>query len=264
MSRTYITALLCCFTLTINHTQAMQEETGHSTENFCDGYARAGYIQTDVDSSPTQSAIAVGAELACKLALSNNINISLGGATSIEPGVINSDNSAKLQGDFFDTDKDSYIFLSEAVLNANFGNFNIQLGRQIFDSPHMDSDDLRIVPNRFEAYQLNYHLDDNTDIGFSYVKKMSGWENGGDQSRFIDVGKALGAGDGDAFVAWTTYEQNDLSIQLWNYLIEDIENIFYAEVVYGAEYNDQHFMGNWIAIRSGTRCWICKTGKCRR
>lgn len=239
VNRTSITTLLSCFTLTISHVQASQEEiASNSIEKFCAGYTRAGYIQTGVDSSPTQRAIAVGGEYACTMSLSSNINISLGGSTSIEPGVINSDNAAKLHGDFFDTNKDSYIFLSEAVLNANFGKLNAHLGRQIFDSPHMDSDDLRMIPNRFEAYQLNYNLNDKTDIGFSYVRKMSGWENGGDQSRFVDIGKALGADNGEAFVVWTTYEQPGLSIQLWNYLIEDIENIFYAEAIYGAEYSD--------------------------
>ncbi|MGB1801150.1 MAG: OprD family outer membrane porin [Gammaproteobacteria bacterium] len=219
--------------------QADQEESNHNfAVKLCGGYARTGYIETDVDGSSTESAIALGGEFACNMALSDKINLSIGGSTSIEPGLINSDNAAKLHGDFFDADKDSYIFLSEAVLNANLGKLNAHLGRQIFDSPHMDSDDLRIVPNRFEAYQLNYNLNDNADFGFSYVRKMSGWENGGDQSRFIDVGQALGADEGDAFVVWSSYEQSGLAIQLWNYLIEDIENIFYAEAIYATEYND--------------------------
>jgi imipenem/basic amino acid-specific outer membrane pore len=239
MNITLITTSLSCCILAASYVHANQEESNHnSTEKFCGGYARTGYIKTDVNDSPTESAIALGGEFACNMTLSDNINFSFGGSTSIEPGLINSDNAAKLHGDFFDADKDIYIFLSEAVLNANFDKLNIHLGRQIFDSPHMDSDDLRIVPNRFEAYQLNYNLNDNADFGFSYVRKMSGWENGGDQSRFIDVGQALGTDDGDAFVFWSSYEQSGLAVQLWNYLIEDIENIFYAEAIYDAEYND--------------------------
>ena len=206
-------------------------------EKVCAGYARAGFIRTDTDSSPAERAVAVGGEYGCVISLTDNINIHLGLSTSVDPW-LNYDNDAKVHADFFDAKKDSYAMLGEAALNASFGNLETHLGRQIFDSPHMDSDDLRMVPNRFEAYQFHYDVNENADIGFAYVRKMAGWENGVDLSRFVDVGTALGADDGDAFVAWGSYEQGGLSVQIWNYRIEDIENIFYAEATYAADYND--------------------------
>ncbi len=209
----------------------------NDTDKKCSGYARAGFIETDVDNSPTESAFAVGGEFGCKLTLTNNINIQLGVSTSIDPGV-NTDNDIKLHGDFFDADKDSYGMIGEATLNFNYNDFGARLGRQIFDSPHMDSDDLRIVPNRFEAYQLNYSLNENIELGFAYVSKMSGWENGIDQSEFVDVGEAFGTDDGAAYVTWAAYEKGGLSLQAWDYLLEDIANVFYAEAMYGADFNE--------------------------
>lgn len=206
-------------------------------EKYCGGYARAGYIRTATDGSPSERAVAIGGEYGCGITLIDNINIQFGLSTSIDPG-INSDNDARIHGDFFDADKDSYAMLGTAILNASLGRLEANLGRQIFDTPHMDSDDLRMIPNRFEVYQLHYGVNENADIGFAYVRQMSGWENGVDQSRFVDVGRALGADEGAAYVAWGTYEQDGLSVQIWDYRIEDIENIFYAEAVYSAAIND--------------------------
>lgn len=208
-------------------------------DTACGGYARAGFIETDVDNNATESAYAVGAELGCKLDLTENVNIKLGLSSSISPG-INTDNNSSLHGDFFDEDKDSYTMLGEATLNFNYQDLEAHLGRQIFDSPHMDSDDLRIVPNRFEAYQLNYSVNENVDLGFAYVTKMAGWENGKDQSEFVHIGKAYGVDgdDGSAYVAWASYEQDGLALQAWGYNLEDIANIFYAEAIYGADFND--------------------------
>lgn len=212
-------------------------QANDDTENACGGYARAGFIETDVDNNSKESAYAIGGEFGCKVDLNENINIQLGVSTSVDPGV-NTGNNSSLHGDFFDEDKDSYAMLGEATLNFNYEDFEANLGRQIFDSPHMDSDDLRMVPNRFEAYQLNYGVNENIDLGFAYVTKMSGWENGIDQSDFVDVGEAYGADDGDAYVAWAAYEQDGLALQAWGYNLEDIANIFYAEAIYGADFND--------------------------
>ena len=205
-------------------------------ERACGGYARTGFIRTNDESNPDERATAVGGEINCEFPLNRNINIQLGLSTSIDPGV-NNDNDILVHGDFFDNDKDSYVLLGEASLNASFGKLGIHLGRHIYDSPHMDSDDLRIIPNRFEDYQINYEFNEDITLGFSYLRKMAGWENGNNHARFVDIGTALGADGGDVYVVWGSYEREELSVQLWNYRIKDIENIFYAEAIYGTEYN---------------------------
>ncbi len=225
------------FGLVINQAHANQDNNDDSAYKHCGGYARTGFIETDVENDSRTTAVAIGGEFGCGFSLTENISIDLGISSSIDPGV-NDSNNDKVHGDFFDADKDSYAILGEAVLHANLGDVDAHLGRQNFDSPHMDSDDLRIVPNRFEAYQLNYALKENTNLGFAYVRKMSGWGNGADQSDFVDIGRALGSNEGDAYVVWGSYEEVGLSVQLWDYVIEDIENIFYAEAVYGADLND--------------------------
>ncbi|MBL1142184.1 MAG: outer membrane porin, OprD family [Proteobacteria bacterium] len=232
-SKTIFTLLIPSL-LMVNPVFAEEEQ---ADSKYCGGYARTGFIETDEENTSDESSFAMGGEFDCGVSITDNIDVRVGLGTSIDPG-INDSNNAKVHGDFFDANKNSYVMLAEAMLNASFGNVEAHLGRQIFDSPHMDSDDLRIIPNRFEAYQLNYAYNEQFNFGAAFVRQMSGWENGADQSDFIDVGKALGANNGSAYVVWGSYEDDGLSIQAWDYVIEDIENIFYAELVYGADYNN--------------------------
>jgi hypothetical protein len=53
-----------------------------------------------------------------------------------------------------------YTVLSEAYLNYKNGDFNFRTGRQVIDTPLADSDDIRMVPNTFEAHIATYELSD--------------------------------------------------------------------------------------------------------
>src|SRR3972149_3377949 len=130
--------------------ETILHKSAERAEKACGGYARAGYIRTDTGNSPSERAVALGGEYGCEINLTDNINIHLGLSTSIDPG-LNSDNDARVHGDFFDADKDSYAMPGTALLIASLGKLEAHLGRQIFDPPHMDSDDLRMIPNRFEV-----------------------------------------------------------------------------------------------------------------
>ncbi len=234
----FVAACLSVILLSVPlQTFAKNETEDPVFEKHCSGYGRAGYIRTDVENNGTEKAFALGGEFGCGFAITHNIDFRLGLSTALDPGV-NSDDDIELHSEFFDANKDSYVLFSESVLNAYFDSFEIHLGRQIFDSPHMDSDDLRMVPNRFETYQLIYSINDSSNLGFAYVRQMSGWENGNDLSEFVEIGKAFGTNDGAAYVGWATFELNNLSVQIWDYVVDDIENIFYAEAVYTTEINE--------------------------
>ena len=110
--------LLMAPMLAVGQAQAQQE--GDNAEKACGGYARAGYIRTDTDSSPAERAFAIGGELGCGISFTDNIDVRLGVSTSIDPG-LNSDDDVRIHSEFFDANKDSYAMLGEAVLNANLG-----------------------------------------------------------------------------------------------------------------------------------------------
>ncbi|NOQ36219.1 MAG: outer membrane porin, OprD family [Methylococcaceae bacterium] len=204
----------------------------HGEEYYgCSGYLRTGFLQTKVRSVDTSSATAMAGELGCGYRLNSHIKAHLGLFGVLDTG-LNSHDDDNIHGDFFNRKKDSYLMLGEAVLTLSYGDFEAHLGRQNFDSPHLDSDDLRMVANLFEAYLVDYHLSDEFYLGAGFIREASGWENGGNLSHFVPIGEALGGRDGNAWVSWLAYEQEHMSGNAWFYLIPDHLTIFYGELMY--------------------------------
>jgi len=204
----------------------------------CSGNIRAGYIESSIGSDKTLSANAIGGKLGCGYTFNENIKVHLGLYTSLDTGLNRSDDN-NIQDDFFNNKKDGYILLGEAYLNFNIDKFEFHLGRQKLDTPHFDADDLRMIPNLFEAYIFDYHASDNLYFGSGFVREMSGWENGADRADFIGVGDAFGGNGGSAWVSWINYEYYQLSTSLWYYLIPDHLHIVFAEIIYEDHITDQ-------------------------
>jgi len=205
----------------------------HEEEYYgCSGYVRSGFIQTDHD-----SASAFAGELGCGYLLNTYVKAHLGLFAAIDSG-LNSDNDQSIQGDFFNQQKDSYLIVGEAVLTLSYEKFEVHLGRQNFDSPHLDGDDLRMISNLYEAYLVDYHYSDAVYFGAGFVREASGWENGNNASQFVSIGEALGGEDRGAWLSWINYQQQQINTNAWFYLIPDHLAIFYAELIYSKELSD--------------------------
>ncbi len=75
---------------------------------------------------------------------------------------------------FFDSEAGSYALLSEAYMRGEFETTTFIFGRQQLDRPFLDSDDVGMVANRFEAYTFIYHDKDALRLFYSYVRTMAG------------------------------------------------------------------------------------------
>lgn len=199
----------------------------------CSGYVRAGYIQTEQDDH--SSAIALGGELGCGYRLNQYIKAHLGIFASLEPGLNSDDN---IHSEFFNSKNDSYLIVGEAVLTLSYKNIDAYLGRQKFDSPHMDGDDLRMIANLFEAYLVDYHFSDELTIGSGFVRQAAGWENGANASQFVSVGEAFGGKSSGAWVSWLNYQQQNYTSDIWFYYIPDHMTIFYSDFIFSDELYD--------------------------
>ena len=140
-----------------------------------------------------------------------------------------------LNGDFFDDAGKSFILISQAYLDGKWGNTEVKLGRQSLDTPHADSDDIRMMPNYFEAYTITNTDIDNFTFTAGLIDKMAGWENAVNSADFVDVGETLDVGQNinGIYYASASYEGiKDLSLSLWYYHYSDIANVLYAELGY--------------------------------
>jgi len=197
------------------------------------GQLRAGYITFSEDDASRTSAYALGGHYHFYTKRWNGLMIGAEAYTVLNLGI--NQNSNNLNGDFFDKDGKSFIFLSQAYLNGKWGNTEIKLGRQALDTPHADSDDIRMVPNYFEAYTVTNTDIDDLILTVGMIDRMAGWENGHDSPDFIDVGKTLGLNHNinGIYYASALYEGiKGLSLSLWYYHYDDIANVVYAEAGY--------------------------------
>lgn len=213
----------------------------------------------------TRRANAIGGYLKYETSVWNGL--SLGGAFYTTNGFMLDDkaNLREVDPTLLGKNNDSYSILGEAYLQYKNENTTFKGGRQKLDNPMMGSDDVRMMPNLFEAYLLtNTDLKDTT-LTLAHVTKFaqgtfgrvynassiatgdhilsvtSGYSmtDSRDQvGQFVDMGTyAIGENTGGVSVASVTYTGiAGLKLQIWDYYAHDIMNAVYAEANYGWSY----------------------------
>ena len=93
-------------------------------------------------------------------------NLSLGGSIKVQSKPINGLSTGVVfyttnalfgknsEAMFLDSNGKSYSIVGEAYLQGSFGKTAIKIGRQLFESPFMNSDDIGMIPNTVEGYSL--------------------------------------------------------------------------------------------------------------
>lgn len=221
------------------------------------GQVRAGYIDFKEDGTIHASATALAGHFHLYSKRWHGLMVGAEAYAVLSSGI--DQNSHTLNGDFFDDEGKSFILLSQAYIDGKWGKTDIRLGRQSLDTPHADSDDIRMMPNYFEAYTITNKDIDNFTLTAGIIDKMAGWENGVNSADFVDVGETLGTGKNIAgiYYASISYEGfENLSLGLWYYHYSDIANVLYAEFGYtqqlsadtslilGLQYDSSHVSGS--------------------
>lgn len=138
--------------------------------------------------------------------------------------------------------KESFSILGQAYVSYSIGNTLVKVGRQQIDTPLAGSDDIRIVPNLFEAALIvNSDLPNTTLIG-AHVTKMAGVidSSADDGTKFESMSiAALGNSNpiGDEAVSTVAVifsnEDLGLTLQAWDYYAYEIVNAIYLQADYG-------------------------------
>ena len=163
------------------------------------------------DNSINSYATALGGGLRYKLA--QYYGLSVGVAFSFSQDVKFASGNGDKRNDELSSTSKQYTTLSESYINYKYNELNIRIGRQIIDTPLADSDDIRMIPNTFEAYIATYNIS-NLSIMAGNLRKWQGVDAGLDNS-WIQTTK-----HGVSFIG-ITFENDDLSANAWSYNIED-------------------------------------------
>jgi len=205
---------------------------GYDLSEHTRGQLRAGYITFSQENGAGTDGYALGGHTHFDTERWHGVKFDAEIYTVLNLGI--NQNTQYINGDFFDDNGKSFILLSQAYLDGKWGNTEIKLGRQSLDTPHADSDDIRMMPNYFEAYTItNTDIDDLT-LSAGFIHKMAGWENTVNAQDFVNVGETLGTNhiDGVYYAAAAYDGIKDLSLSLWYYHYNDIANVIYAEAGY--------------------------------
>ncbi len=197
-----------------------------------DTQLRAGYIcRNSPDGSMDSDALAVGGHLHLETKRYGGILAAAELYTVQDMGVQNSD-PQKIDPDFFGNDKEGFSTLSQAYLDALWGNTRIVAGRQMLNTPHADSDDIRMMPNYFMAYTVSNNDIESLTLRAGKILKMAGWENGGNPEKFVNIQQAFGTDGTNGGIYYLSALYNgfyDTVLQAWYYNIPDIAELLYLE-----------------------------------
>ncbi len=223
------------------------------------GYLRSVYVKDDRKGLKIdQSTFGIGGKVAIESNYIWNTKAKLGVYTTQDLG-INSENPKTIDGCMFDVNKKPYTILGEAFIENRTSNTTFRFGRQEIETPIVDMDDFRIIPNLFEAYRVINNDVPNTTLTFAYITKVSGvdglisfdFKSVGEQTysslalnsnlevdnseAIFNISKVSGK---SSIVMIGSEIDIKPKIRLYNYYVKDILNIFYIDGVYEKSIKD--------------------------
>lgn len=198
------------------------------------GQLRLGYIYVDPKFSgeATSYSTALGGQLKYESARYGGFGVGLAFYTSHALDPLSGEEMDGKFNDELSTVDGHYDLLAEVYVDYLMDDFQIRIGRQVIDTPYMDSDDIRMTPNTFEGLMARYsHEELSIDAG--YMTKWQGPDAG--VYKFVDL---VDGGDGIAMVGMR-YESGDIESNLWYYYADNIANIVYADTKYSYKLSDK-------------------------
>ncbi len=189
----------------------------------------AGYDQEEAG-EPDTHATAIGAILKYETEELNGFSAAATVNTSYDVGFASGERAKSKHFNGLSSSDEDYSVLSEAYLNYTDGGLNLRAGRQLIDTPLADSDDIRMIPNTFEAYIATYELD-----SFSFMLgNLQEWQG-------FDAGLDLGwekTGEDGTWLGSVTYSKDDFEASVWYYDIRKKLNAVYLEASYTVKIDD--------------------------
>lgn len=137
--------------------------------------------------------------------------------------------------------------IGEAWIKGENEGLSAQIGRMRLDWPLLNSNDVSLIPNLFEAVDIHAHYGDQWELTLGHARKMAGWENGGDPFSFTPISDALSGSmpgffaspyatdDASVSIVGLIYTTENQTAQIWGGNVNNIMNQFYFETGYAFE-----------------------------
>lgn len=208
-----------------------------------EGQIRLLYINQDNHAvgTPTTYGTSIGGQLKYETAKFNNISVAVSAFVSQKINGLSGDHSKnELNLDIFGENGNSFAYVGEAYIDYAYDQFDLRIGRQKLDTPMNDRDDIRMLPNTFEAAMLGYGGLKDTVLVAGYINRWAGYDSGADISKFKEI-----PGDVDAdgktkkgvfLVGISNESLENTELRAWYYDFDKVSAVVYLDIVYGTEY----------------------------
>lgn len=200
---------------------------------------RLAYVNqhNHASTTPNTYATAIGGALKYETAKFNNISLAASAFVSQKISPFSGDNDkSELNGDLLGANGDSFAYMGEAYVNYASDEFNLRIGRQKIDTPMSDTDEIRMLPNTFEAFMAEFRGVENFVFTAGHIQRWAGYDSGNDISKFKDM-PAINDSDGASLIGVSNDSLENIALQAWYYDFDKQAGVIYADAVYGAEYN---------------------------
>jgi imipenem/basic amino acid-specific outer membrane pore len=207
------------------------------------GQIRAAYVSQDNAVNPDTYGTSIGGILKYETADWNGLKLGVGAYVSEKIGFATGKND-KVNLDLFDEEGKSFAYVGEAYLDYTINDLNVRVGRQRLDTPFADTDDIRMLPNTYEAAIATYSAIEGTTLVGGYVTRWAGYDSGDYKSTFKKVDADLGAGfdgksDGIIVLGAVNESIENLAVQAWYYGADRVANISYLDAAYVIPFSEE-------------------------
>jgi hypothetical protein len=208
-----------------------------------EGDIRLLYINQDnhADGAPTTYGTSIGGQLKYETAKWNHISVAASAFVSQKISGLSGDYSkGELNLDVFGEDGNSFAYMGEAYVDYSYKQFDLRIGRQQLDTPMNDRDDIRMLPNTFEAVMLGYGGIEDFVFVAGYIQRWAGYDSGNDISMFKDIPGGVdtegNAKKGVILAGVMNESLENIALQAWYYDFDKVAKVAYLDAVYAAEY----------------------------
>jgi len=174
------------------------------------GELRLGAVQIEDTTGDKTSTLSLGGNVQLK---TEPIYGFSAGATFYTTNALFGKNSEPM---FLDSNSKSYSIVGEAYMQVNFGKTEIKAGRQSFESPFINGDDIGMIPNQVEGYSMIDRSTNGTTIVLGSFYKWSGIDTERPE-KFTKMQES----NKPVIVVGLIYEAiEDTRIEMWNYKVD--------------------------------------------
>ena len=185
------------------------------------GEIRSGTVQIENNLGKRHSTLSLGGSLGIKTAPIGGISLA---TTFFTTNPLFGKDKEEM---FLGSQNRGYSIAGEAYIEANLGKNQIKAGRQIVDTPYIDSDDIGMIPNSYEGYTITNKDLSNTTIFLAKLNRWSGFD-APIKDEFTDMQDSNKA----VWVKGVIYEGiNNMTLQAWQYKLEN-NSLNYFEIGY--------------------------------